>query len=299
MENTKEFSRWIQRGPSTFMPSDNILIKESLPSGVFTVRVKRGYNDDEIILKKIDVDCTNLLDVKQPEEEYLNNLLDNFCSKKEQFAELKIAYKTGILLYGVPGGGKTSILNSLIKKIESLDGVCFLLKNSSDVYYFDEFYKTVYRKIEPNRLIMNIFEDIDGMVDAETTLINILDGIGDCNNVINIATTNYTEKLSERLVNRPGRFDRRIEIKSPTYDNRMKYLTLRLPIEFQDKINIEHWVKSTENFTLAQLNEVVKSVLLLDEQFDDIVDKIRKMCKIPQSYDYNKEAPKSVGFKNN
>lgn len=301
MENTKEYSRWAQRGPNTFIPSDNLLIKESLPAGAFSIHIKRGYNGDEIIVKKINVDCTNLLDIKQPEEEYIYSLLDNFCSKKEQFEKLKIAYKTGILLYGVPGGGKTSILNSLIKKIEALDGVYFLLKNITDVYSFDEFYKTVYRKIEPNRLIMNIFEDIDGMAtgDAETTLINILDGIGDCNNVINIATTNYTERLSERLVNRPGRFDRRIEIKSPSYANRMKYLNLRLPEEFKNDIDMDYWVRSTENFTLAQLNEVVKSVLLFDEEFDEIVKKIREMCKIPQSYSYNKEAAETVGFRKN
>lgn len=301
MQNTKEYSRWAQRGPSTFIPSDNLLIKERLPAGAYHVTVKHSYNGDEIVARKINVSCEHLLDIKQPEEEYINKILDHFCSKKEEFLKLKIAYKTGILLYGVPGGGKTSILSSVIKKVESQDGVCFIMKNGNDVYSFDEFYKSIFRKIEPDRLILNIFEDIDGMSDAgtETTLINILDGIGDCNSVINLATTNYTEKLSERLVNRPGRFDRRIEIKSPSYNNRKKYLMLRLPDEFRTGIDVDYWVKETENFTLAQLNEVVKSVLLLDEKFEDITKRIREMCKIPKSFDYNKEAPQAVGFQQN
>ncbi len=301
MENNVEYTRWIQRGTGTFLPSDNILIREELPAGAYSIHIERTYSEVKISLHKVDVNCDHLLDIKQPEEEYINKILDNFCAKKKDFAKLKIAYKTGILLYGVPGGGKTSILSTIIQKIERLGGICFLLKNIQDVYNFDSLYKNIYRKIEPNRLILNIFEDIDGMAsgDAETTLINILDGIGDCNNVINVATTNYTEKLSERLINRPGRFDRRIEIKSPTYENRMRYLTLRLPEDVKETINIDYWVKQTENFTLAQLNEVVKSVLLLDEEFDDIVKQIRDMCKIPQSFNYNKEQPETVGFRKN
>ncbi len=296
MQNQKEYTRWAQRGPSTFLASDNVLIIENLPSGAYTVKIERTYSGSDIVLVKMNVDDSHLIDLNQPEEEYVGRIIDEFCSKKEEFDKLKIAYKTGILLYGVAGGGKTSIIISVIKKIKRMGGVCFILKNATDVYHFDDFYKTIYRKIEPDRLILNVFEDIDGMSgESETTLINILDGIGDCNNVINIATTNFTEKLPERIINRPGRFDRRVEIKSPTMENRRRYLVMRLPDEFKDKIDIDHWVKRTDNFTLAQMNEVVKSVLLLDEDFDKVVDQLRSMCKIPTSHDYNKET-KSVGF---
>lgn len=298
MQNSSEYSRWIQRGPSTFIASDNILVRERLPAGAFNLSVERGYNDTKYILNLINIECGNLIDVDQPEVAYINQVIDHFCSKKIQFAELKIAYKTGILMYGVPGGGKTSVITKLIQKVCKMDAVCFVMNNIQDVYSFNSFYKNIYRNIEPDRLIMNIFEDIDGMAgEGETTLINVLDGIGDCNNVINIATTNYTERLSERIINRPGRFDRRVEIKSPSYENRAKYLNLRLPMKFRHNIDLEYWVKETENFTLAQLNEVVKSVLLLDEDFDDIVKKIREMCKIPQSYNFNKETAASVGFR--
>ena len=293
----KNFSKWTQHGKSVFHPAEDVKIIDELPPGAYTIKIERSYSGDVIIVTKVKVEDKHLIALEQPEENYINNILDQFCSKKKQFAELKIAYKTGILLYGVPGGGKTSILVSVIRKVESLGGVCFLMKSVGDLYHFDDFYKTVYRKIEPDRLILNIFEDIDGMAggESETVLVNILDGIGDCNNVINIATTNYTERLSDRVINRPGRFDRRIEIKSPSYENREKYLMMRLPEAFRRTIDLEMWVRETENFTLAQLNELVKSVLLLEEDFHETVDKIRDMCKIPRSHDYNKEM-KPLGF---
>lgn len=297
MENSKEYSRWLHRGLGLFIPSENVLVKEKLPAGLYNVVVKETYTGTETSVNMINTDCSHLLKIDQPEEEYIHKLLDQFCSKKVEFEKLNIAYKTGLLLHGIQGGGKTSILSSIIQKIIALDGVCFLLKNIGDVYSFDKFYKTIYRKIEPNRLIVNIFEDIDGMAtgDSETTLINILDGIGDCNSVINIATTNYPESLSARLINRPGRFDRRIEIKPPSPENRKKYLLLRLPEEFQKTINVNLWVSKTDNFTLAQLNEIVKSVLLLDENFDDMVKKISEMCQIPKSRDYDQKG--TVGFR--
>lgn len=297
MRNVEQYSRWMQKGTDLFIPSDNYIVLEKLPAGLFTVEVKETYDGTKITLTRLNLSREHLLDLNSAEEEYIGNLIDQFITKQSEFKKLGIAHKTGIMLYGSPGTGKTSILVSVVEKVMAVNGVAFLLKNGVDIYSFDRFYKTVFRKIEPDRLMLNIFEDIDGMAgEAETTLINILDGIGDCENTINLATTNYTERLSDRIVNRPGRFDRRIEIKSPSYDNREKYFRLRVPADYLKGIDLTYWVKETEHFTLAQLNEVVKSVLLLEEDFDKVVDTIRDMCKIPKSYDYNKETKSSVGF---
>ena len=76
------------------------------------------------------------------------------------------------------------------------------------------------REIEPDRKIILILEDIDNFINVDkallTKLLQILDGSNKLDNIITIATTNYQEKLEERIANRPSRFDRRYEIGLPS-----------------------------------------------------------------------------------
>ena len=76
----------------------------------------------------------------------------------------------------------------------------------------------VFRKIEPDRPVVCLFEDIDAIIEmhGDSELLQWLDGSHQINKVINIATTNYPERLDRRIVSRPRRFDRIIKIESPT-----------------------------------------------------------------------------------
>lgn len=290
---------WLQSGNSRFDYGDNIIVKQKLDAALYIIEEdKKKWTK---YLNKVPIDNTMTVDIGQSEATEVYEMLYDFCKKKNIYREWKFKYKRGCLLYGVPGTGKSSIISKSIEYfIKEVDGVCFIIKTKHELEWFSDFFTTVFREIEPDRMVMVIYEDIDGIVgdnNAETLLINMLDGIGNYGNVFNIATTNYTENLSDRLIKRPGRFDRKIEIKSPTYEVRLKFFTTKINEEYIKNIDINKWTKLSEGFTIAELSELIKSYFLCNMSLEDSIDTIKSLSKKIISTQYNKEIKDSIGFK--
>ena len=150
---------------------------------------------------------------------------------------------------------------------------------------FTEFIQT-FRKIEPNRPLVVLLEDIDSLaVDdrySTSKLLNILDGVKQIDGVVYIATTNYPEKLQERLTNRPSRFDRRYKIELPNEDIRRAYITNKLTDDDLSKIDIEDWIKMTEGMSLSHLKEVIISVIVMGKSFEETIDSLDNLKKAPR-----------------
>jgi len=297
MSQRSEYSCWLKKGDRLIMPSDNVVVINELESGAYNVKYN-AYKDVYSVHKK-DINTDSLIDIPQPETIEVIDSIKDFYEQREAFAEWGFVFKRGFLLYGVPGGGKTSIITNVMKfVIEQLNGIVFLVYDDEDLRAYAKFLPDVFRAIEKDRIVLTIFEDIDGMHREEGLLINVLDGIGNNNNVLNIATTNYTERLSERLINRPNRFDRRIEIKSPNYESRKFFFEKKIIPTKLGEIDLDKWVRKTEGFTMAQLSEVVKSVFLLGQSFEETIDILDGMKKIPNSANYNKDGNSpGLGFK--
>ena len=233
-------------------------------------------------------------------DNYSKNRSKKSFDKKEEFKNYGFSYKRGILLYGIPGGGKTSIINMLCSHlVNKMNGIVFQIVTRDELQRYANFISSIYRQIEPNRPIVTIFEDIDGLAsieEYETMLLNVLDGLNQVDNVVNIATTNYTEKLSERLLNRVNRFDRRMEIKSPNFECRELFFKAKLKPQDLLKINLEKWCHETEGMTMAQLGEVIKSVIILENSLEETISILKDMKQVPVSRNYNKETP-NIGYK--
>src|SRR5256885_610168 len=80
-------------------------------------------------------------------------------------------------------------------------------------------------KLEPARPVICLFEDIDAIIEVhgDSEFFLKLAASPEINTVINIATTNYPERLDRRIVSRPRRFDRIIKIEVPTAPIRETY----------------------------------------------------------------------------
>jgi SpoVK/Ycf46/Vps4 family AAA+-type ATPase len=131
------------------------------------------------------------------------------------------------LLHGPAGSGKTCLVQQIIADIVKSDGLVFQCTNHPAVFNDG---LSQFRKVEPNRPIVCLFEDIDAIVEehGEDEILTLLDGENQIDKVLNIATTNYPEKLDKRLVARPRRFDRVLEIGMPTAEVRKMYFQKKI-----------------------------------------------------------------------
>lgn len=291
------YTQWSQRGNNLFYPADNSKVLEKLEAGVYDIKYdpQMGY----YLLKK-ELTLDELIALPSKEGEQVLDGVAKFWQRKEKFKQYGYAYKRGILLYGVPGGGKTSIINLLCKQlIDEMDGLIFTLTSTDDLKLYTSFMPEIYRQIEPDRPLICIIEDLDGLCqdkETESKLLNVLDGIEQLENIIYIGTTNYTERLSERMLNRPNRFDIRIEVKSPNIECRKMYFEKKLKPNDLKEIDLEEWVSKTEGMTMAHLGEVIKSVIILGNTFDDTIERLTGMKQTPNSRNYNAEFQKALGF---
>lgn len=291
------YTQWLKRGTNMFLPTDNSITQPRIDAGVYNIRFAENVG---FYLFKKELNLDELIELPMPENKKVLSSIKTFWERKEKFKQYGYTYKRGILLYGIPGGGKTSLINLLCKHlIEEMDGVIFNINNDTDLDLYQTFMPEIYRTIEKDRPIITIIEDIDGICDSrssETQLINVLDGINQIEDVVYIATTNYTERLSERVLNRPNRFDRRIEVKSPNEACRKMYFEHKLKPEDLKTIDLKKWIKDTKGMTMAHLGEVIKSVVILGNNFDETIKELKSMKIIPQSRSYNAEEDENVGI---
>lgn len=145
--------------------------------------------------------------------------IDSFITNKELYTGRGIIYKTGILLYGEPGTGKTSLIKALANKY----GYDLILMDMTSFEHIGLETLTHSLNIDDRKYIIAL-EDIDCVIaDRDNKdidkdekkivnkLLQFLDSNTSPNEVIFIATTNHIELLDEALL-REGRFDLKREI---------------------------------------------------------------------------------------
>jgi len=135
---------------------------------------------------------------------------------RQWYKEHGIPHKRGYLFYGVPGGGKTSLIQAVGGKFQY--NICYV--HLSHPRLSDDSLREAVNQA-PKRSLL-VFEDVDAIFgksrekllpDSPLTfsgLLNSIDGIGKADGQIFILTTNHRERLSPALI-RNGRADVHIQ----------------------------------------------------------------------------------------
>lgn len=209
--------------------------------------------------------------------------VQKFWERRNVFRDFGFLQRRGYMFYGPPGTGKTVLLKQITQKIVESGGIVFICDTHPDIVQTGLKY---FSRIEPNRNIVCIFEDIDAIIDrfGDSHLLTLLDGEDSIDHVLNIATTNYPEKLDKRLIGRPRRFDRVVKISYPEPEMRLYYFTQKLKVSESEA---QKWVDATEGFTFAAMTELVISVKCLGNTFEQSVKRIRNLLDLkPSSSDF-------------
>lgn len=292
---TNNYTQWQVLNNKEYLPAYKTV--KSTPAGFYEAVFSQAAQ--AYVLKGQDINIDELYEL--PSDELMDIIEDikKFWESTSKYKKYKFVHKRGLLLYGTPGCGKSGIIQLITKHlIEKLNGIVLNITNGNSLEIYNNFIPLL-RAVEPNRSIIVILEDIDSIAGEDkyygSLLLNLLDGVKQIGNVVYIATTNYPEKLEERMCNRPSRFDRRYEIELPNKKVREAYLNNKLDKEDLNKIDLNKWVDETEGMSLAHLRELVISVMVLDNSFEDAIAKLNglKIKPIIKS-----KTIKKIGFGN-
>lgn len=280
--DTHKHTQWSVLQNEQFAPS--YVSVSRVPSGLY--EMKWNSPMQTWVLGKQALNIDELYELPSPEIESILNDIRLFWKKRDTYKEYNFVHKRGILLYGDPGCGKSGIIQLCVKSlIEEESGIVINIKEDEDFKAFLDFVPTI-RNIEPERPLIVILEDIDSLAGDDrystTKLLNILDGVKQIENVVYLATTNYPEKLQERITNRPSRFDRRYEVQMPSREIREAYIKNKLTEEDLKKIDIEKWLDASDNMSLSHLKEMVISVVVMGKELEECLAALDTLSEAPK-----------------
>jgi len=138
-----------------------------------------------------------------------------------------IPYKRSYLFYGVPGAGKTSMIQALAGKFGR--NLCYLSPTHPELS--DDSLKSAIERVPDNAIV--VLEDVDALFGKGrekkihqspltfSGLLNALDGVGNHNGLVFVLTTNFKDQLDAALI-RDGRVDLRVRFDYCTPDQMEK-----------------------------------------------------------------------------
>ena len=175
----------------------------------------------DLIYMSIDVSHVNTLVLSYGIEKDIVDDINYFFKNRDFYERNKIPYKRGLLLYGPPGNGKTTLIRKIMKKNRNYS---FFIRASTTI---DQSLINYLNDITNNKQKVIIIEDIDRLSNHGTSLLlNLLDGVINNSNYYIIATCNDISKVDPAFVNRPSRFDKIFTIDYPDDTQREKLIKI-------------------------------------------------------------------------
>lgn len=222
-----------------------------LPVGIYRMTVLPNIGPAFMVQQN---DTDTLVPLPDSESAKIVEEIRQFKTLKDTFRAHGFLYKRGILLWGPPGSGKTCTLQVVMKMLmEEHDSIAVLVDHPKIAIECLQ----ALRRIEPQRQIVAVMEDIDALVDryGESEYLALLDGESQVDNIVFVATTNYPERLDRRFVDRPSRFDTIRFIGMPTGPARATYLCAKVKGLTQEQIR--DYIAVSDGYSIAHMRELI------------------------------------------
>ena len=256
-----ESAVWSEISPNVYELAQETVGK--LAPGVYSITINNQSGHALFLKQNLITD--DIINSGDDIADTVSKEINTFWDKTDIFKKYHVLQRRGYMFYGRQGTGKTSIINRICIEAIRRGGIILQCGNPK----FLSLALSEFRIAEKDRPVVCVFEDIDAIVSkyGEDDLLAVLDGANQINRVLNIASTNYPERLDKRIVSRPRRFDRVIKIEAPGKEMREAYFNSKLP-----KGEVKKWLELTEGLSFAALAEAIVSVKCLGNTLEKTVE---------------------------
>lgn len=263
----REYVKFISSG-NTATVAGNVDTIPTLEAGVYGISTDMS---GKAIFEKKAIRSDDILRFADSRYNEVVREIDEFWAMHENFSELGLAHKRGVLMWGNPGTGKSILVKQVVEDAVNKGCVVFYPDRLSELTQV----LPQFRDVEPTRPCLVVLEDVDGMLEyGERYLLELFDGDAQISNVCYLATTNYPDRLPPRVM-RSGRFDTKIEVKNPPREGRLAYFQHKLGGRISED-EIERISDITEDFSFAQLREFVVAAYAMRQEPKAAAARIRR-----------------------
>jgi len=276
---------YLESGDVSFSVMDTIKTQKKLDPGVYRL----GYDSNGNVTVKVEDNEESISMYNFENKDILDRMFDKFFDKKlsKRIMDLGFKHKTGILLHGKQGCGKSTIMKHYYKRsVEKNKSIVFHMGTMNPGGFQGHWgFMSRIREIQNNPIVA-IADEIDSMFsfgggDGEGVVKNSLDGTGSIDNCIILAATNYLSKIPD-AVTRPSRFKYIIEMKGVEDEEDIFNITFNMLKETMSEEEVRGFSEELKGKTLDEIKHFC---------IDKIMDLEGDASRI-----ISKEARKVVGF---
>jgi len=254
-----------------FLIAMRFLLPKNWPSGMFWIKVGKESKKNESKTKFSDIAWM---------EEVKNELIEiiDYLKSPEKYQKIWARPPKGVLLYWAPGSWKTLLARAVAWEA----GVSFFSASWSEfmemlVWMWAAKVRKLFEQAKAAWKAIIFIDEIDaigkkrwawytwGHQEQEQTLNQILtemDGFDKNTNIIVMAATNRPDTLDPALL-RAGRFDRKVFVSVPTFDERIQIFEYYLKKKKVAKdVSIQSLAKRTSWLVWADIENVVNEAAL-------------------------------------
>jgi len=206
----------------------------------------------------------------------------------ERFTRLGITPPKGILLHGPPGCGKTLLARAIATESQAN----FISIRGPEIFSkwvgeSEKAIREIFRKARMAAPSIIFFDEFDALVPARgagtdsrvterviSQLLTEIDGLLTLQNVLVIAATNRPDIIDPAVL-RPGRFDRRVYVPSPTEEARRKILEIKtdgMPLD--DSVDLDKLASRTNGYSGADIEAIAREAAIIALRRDVDTEKV-------------------------